>query len=343
MRRKNILCKTSNKTTWKKIFANQSRFCFSNEHKAFSIWMPLFSLFLSVPNLVFARLGSVYSGIFITNSKTQMRLFTSSRPLIPKPIYLRTFSRSTYFNMDFSKSGSTTDDLNIADLLGDGVSGHATQATATMEERPGLLKHSPFPLECTGQQCEVSVFPGSPRSSDVSAMPSNLSAVAVANDTSAVSRYTPSEFERKSYYNGITADGKHPQLVYRSDCLTTPFLKPSGRDAHLSVKSIRGVSKTSLSGIWNTVGSKICELLGVLEIEWSSIDPVRFFTHESPEEEEMGSLGPVVIWVGVVPNSTSSDTAHNASQEILKLLQDHGVEDVVVEWRESVVQRLAGV
>ncbi len=50
-----------------------------------------------------------------------------------------------------------------------------------------------------------------------------------------------------------------------------------------------------------------------------------------------------MIWIGIVPNSTSSDTAHDVSQEILKLLKDHGVEDIVVEWREAVLQRLAGL
>ncbi|KAI0317056.1 hypothetical protein OF83DRAFT_1283702 [Amylostereum chailletii] len=34
--------------------------------------------------------------------------------------------------------------------------------------------------------------------------------------------YTPEKYERASYYNGITGDGDHPELVYRSDFLTTP-------------------------------------------------------------------------------------------------------------------------
>ena len=56
--------------------------------------------------------------------------------------------------------------------------------------------------------------------------------------------------------------------------------------------------------------------------------------------EDEGSLGPVVIWIGVIPGSTSSDTAHEVSQEILVLLLKNGVENVVVEWHEAVVQRL---
>ncbi|KAH7882795.1 hypothetical protein F5I97DRAFT_1931394 [Phlebopus sp. FC_14] len=74
---------------------------------------------------------------------------------------------------------------------------------------------------------------------------------------------------------------------------------------------------------------------------WSSIDTARFFTH-GPTGEEKGSLGPVVIWIGVLPGSTSADTAHDVSQQILALLQKNEVEGVVVEWREAVAQRLAG-
>ena len=54
-----------------------------------------------------------------------------------------------------------------------------------------------------------------------------------------------------------------------------------------------------------------------------------------------GSLGSVVIWVGVPPGSTSADTAHEASQDILTLLQKNGVNGAVVEWCGAVVQRLA--
>lgn len=55
-----------------------------------------------------------------------------------------------------------------------------------------------------------------------------------------------------------------------------------------------------------------------------------------------GHLGPVIVWLGVAPRSTSSDLTHEISQKILTLLADCEVKDVVVEWRESVLQRLGG-
>jgi hypothetical protein len=157
-------------------------------------------------------------------------------------------------------------------------------------------------------------------------------------DTTVISQHTPSKYERAIYYNGSTGDSDHPELIYRSDFLT-PFPKPNGRFVHIPVKTLHGVYGTPLRGVWETVGPKIVETLTTWKINWSSVDPVRFFTHPTPGEEEKGSLGPVVIWVGVLPRSTSSNTAHEVSQEILALLQEHGVKGAVVEWHEAVLQR----
>ena len=60
---------------------------------------------------------------------------------------------------------------------------------------------------------------------------SNLSALTLASDATVVSQYTPDEYERTSYYNGVTGDNDHPELIYRSDFLTTLFPKPIGRYA----------------------------------------------------------------------------------------------------------------
>jgi hypothetical protein len=173
-------------------------------------------------------------------------------------------------------------------------------------------------------------------------MPSNLSALTFASDDTAVSVHGPDEYERTSYYNGITGDGDHPDLVYRSDFLTTPFPKPVGRHAHIPIKSLRGVFDTPLNGVWDAVGPQIRDLIKARGINWSSIDPARFFTHTPLGEKAKGNLSPVVLWVSVIPGSTSADTAHEVSQEILTLLWKNGVDSAVVEWREAVPQRLAG-
>ncbi|KAF8884628.1 hypothetical protein BD779DRAFT_1536166 [Infundibulicybe gibba] len=164
---------------------------------------------------------------------------------------------------------------------------------------------------------------------------SSLFALSVAIDDTIVSPYAPDEYERAAYYNGITGyGGSDPELVYRSDFLTTPFPKPEGRFGYIPVKSAYGVFDTPLNNVWDAVGPQIKDLIKSRGVNWSSIDPARFFTH-SPEEDQGttkdGTLGPVVIWVGVIPGSTSADTAHES-----------GVRDAVLEWREAVPARLAG-
>lgn len=141
------------------------------------------------------------------------------------------------------------------------------------------------------------------------------------------------------YYNGITGNGDHPELVYRSNFSTSPFPEPRGRYHHVPIKSVHGVYQTSLNKVWGTVGPKIRDLIKQYKVHYSSIDPARFLTHE---EGGTTTLGPVTIWIGVHPASTSPNTAHEVSQAILALLAKHGVEDAVVEWREAIVSKLAG-
>ncbi|KAH9954592.1 hypothetical protein BC827DRAFT_1242128 [Russula dissimulans] len=226
-----------------------------------------------------------------------------------------------------------------------------------MKEHPELLSESfnffprsyhthhlpsrtlPFALECVDlhdQQRKSHSsprLPGSPPLSDVATMLSNLSGF--ASDATAVSQYGPDEYERMSYYNGIAGDGGHPELVYRSDFFTTRFPKPVGRFGYVPVKSARGVFNTPLNRVWDTVGPQIRDLIKAREIRWSCINTARFFTDGPPGEEAKGSLGPVVIWIGVIPGSTSPDTAHDVSQQILALLLKNGVDGVVVEWHEA--------
>ena len=102
----------------------------------------------------------------------------------------------------------------------------------------------------------------SPALGNVSAVSSNLSALTFASDATVVSQYTPDEYEKTSYYNGITGDSDHPELVYRS----TSFPKPTGRYAHIPVKSLRGVFHTPLNGVWDMVGPEIRGLIKARKI-----------------------------------------------------------------------------
>lgn len=166
---------------------------------------------------------------------------------------------------------------------------------------------------------------------------------------STVADYVPDDYERGRYYNGIAGcQHDRPYLVYRSDFATNVFPKhkPGASWPYIPTKSLRGVYDTPLNAVWDTVLPRIGDLVISRGIRCSSIDPVRFFTHayqgaENTEDEE-ARLGPAVVWVGVWPGTTSPDTAHNVSQSILAILLESGVTDVVVEWREAVLQRLVG-
>ena len=51
---------------------------------------------------------------------------------------------------------------------------------------------------------------------------------------------------------------------------------------------------------------------------------------------------PVTIWVGVLPNTLTSETAFHSSSDILDLLKEHGIFDIDVAFRESIVKSYSG-
>ncbi|KAH9926599.1 uncharacterized protein BXZ73DRAFT_49390 [Epithele typhae] len=164
-----------------------------------------------------------------------------------------------------------------------------------------------------------------------------------------MSKYAPSDYERVCYYSGIAVEGECPELIYRSDCLTTPFRSPTGRFATPIVKSIYSADDTPLGKIWATVLDEIHAIVKTAVPSYSCIDADRFYTHgpngfiHNPDGvTDGGSLGPAVVWVGVPPGSTSADTAHDVSQTILALLHKNGVDNAVVEWRGAVVLKFSG-
>lgn len=131
---------------------------------------------------------------------------------------------------------------------------------------------------------------------------SQFSALSLANNVTAVSQHAPNEYEWMTYYHSIA--------YY--------------------------IFNTPLNGVWLTIGPQICNLIQAYKVQWTSINPVCFFTHIALRQEVLGdkvkgTLGPIVIWVRVRPDSTLPKTTHKVSQEILALLQKNGVEDVVVE------------
>jgi hypothetical protein len=109
--------------------------------------------------------------------------------------------------------------------------------------------------------------------------------------------------------------------------------------------------------------SKIVELLDCRNIQFSSVDLVRFSWVEEKEDVEededveenedvediegaditvapYGSIitTPITIWIGVLPDTLTSEVAFHSSNDILDLLKQHGISDIDVAYRESVAR-----
>ncbi|KAK7689090.1 hypothetical protein QCA50_007781 [Cerrena zonata] len=221
----------------------------------------------------------------------------------------------------------TDEELDAAGLLGEGNSPFVLQAMKTMREHPELLSLSLFTLKCMNDSGHT----------PPTINPASSATLSINLDTTDVSPCIVSDWERTTYYNGISTE--HPELLYRSDLLENPFPIPTGRHPHLPTKTVCGVFSTPLNTVWDIVAPQICELLKTRKIRYSVIKTARFVTHC---EDGKDTLGPVVIWIATHPTTTTAQNAHDASPDILSLLRAHGVEDVVVEWYEGAVERLSG-
>jgi len=200
------------------------------------------------------------------------------------------------------------------------------------------LELSAFVLWCVefAHEYQGRALPTSPALSDFSQL-SLLSHDISSSATPVGSAHAVSDFEASSYYLGISND--HPLLLYRTGSKEYPFVKPKGSQAYRTSKSVRGVYGTPLNAVWSTVGPLVRDLIKTQKIRYTSIDVARFITHETDKTDVPG---PIVIWIGVHPGSTTADTAHDVSENILGLLQSYGIEGVEVEWRESVFWRAVG-
>jgi hypothetical protein len=90
-------------------------------------------------------------------------------------------------------------------------------------------------------------------------------------------------------------------------------------------------------------------------MRFTTIDVVRFKkveVDEAPEDEEDAEseqkgkaekpvVGPVTIWIGVSPESTSATAAHDMAQDVL--LKDYQITDVDIDFRESFDTRARSV
>ncbi|KAF9509980.1 hypothetical protein BS47DRAFT_1364881 [Hydnum rufescens UP504] len=164
--------------------------------------------------------------------------------------------------------------------------------------------------------------------------PSFPTEINLLNDDSASSpspQYV-SKAEGVFYYSGLPSG---PKLVYRTG--TTPWIRPTGLEAYRELKELRPVFGHKLNTVWKELGREVYDFLDSVGVLWTTIDVVRFIKVGQGEV-----VGPVVLWIGVAPESLCSEDAHTAAHSCLDLLKKFDITDVEVEFRESMYSRSAG-
>ncbi len=106
------------------------------------------------------------------------------------------------------------------------------------------------------------------------------------------------------------------------------------------MKHLYPVYDHKLGDKWEDVRPKVRDLLDKQQVRFSTIDLVRFRT--VPDQQTPAVISPVVIWVGVLPDSLAGEDAFNSANAILALLEDEGITAVDIEFRESVFRRSVG-
>lgn len=137
----------------------------------------------------------------------------------------------------------------------------------------------------------------------------------------------PSKLEAEFYYSGLPSA---PVLVARSG--TTVWEE----QAYRKIKELRAVGHHAIKGVWeDNLAPKIHAILDLMKVNWTSTDVVRIGNAKEPS-------APVILWIGVMPQSLSGNEGTAVASMCRDLLTEHAITDIEVEIRESVVTRSAG-
>lgn len=136
-------------------------------------------------------------------------------------------------------------------------------------------------------------------------------------------QHTVSREEAEGYYAGLLS----PRLlIYRTG--TTPWRRPTGPEARPMEKEFRSAYGHPSARVWeDNLGLKICNCLDLHRVDYATVSLGRF----AYEEE---ALGPVVLWIEVMPKSLSGHDAYTAAAGCLKVLESYELTDVEVELSE---------
>jgi len=162
-------------------------------------------------------------------------------------------------------------------------------------------------------------------------IPVTASEIASNITTTPSSRSPISDVEAKHYYHGL-----HSEAVLIARTGMTEWKPQTSPEAYFVPKTIRTAGKHQLQGLWEKeLGPQIHQVMEENGVRWTSTDVVRigYATEEA---------APMVIWIGVMPNTLSREHGQTIAFECKKLLLKSKIDDVEVEIRESIVTHYAG-
>ncbi|TCD60963.1 hypothetical protein EIP91_009244 [Steccherinum ochraceum] len=161
------------------------------------------------------------------------------------------------------------------------------------------------------------------------------------DDTSSISsiqsRHEVSNIEKHLYYVGISgSDRLGPKLVFRtSKDVFTPPAGPEHTARNMQILGVHSHPRLSQE-TWAMVLREMVKILDELDVQFTSIDLVRFRWEETTDTATLPYTTPITVWIGVLPDSTTGEAAFVSSQAILQCLKKYHIEDVDIAYRESV-------
>ena len=105
-------------------------------------------------------------------------------------------------------------------------------------------------------------------------------------------------------------------------------------------KVVRDVADPLFASNWRALAPEIAKILKERKIPWGALHGVRFGSSSGQHTEMFFS--PTVVWIAAAPDSISVEDAHNASLDVLTIIEQKGIKGAVVEWFEATVKRLSG-
>jgi hypothetical protein len=145
----------------------------------------------------------------------------------------------------------------------------------------------------------------------------------VVSDRSRLTNYYPAAY--RDFY-GLPSS---PPCVYKSD---PAWSERTGPESYRITRETRPVYDHSIADQWHVIGTSIYQFLDSQGVKWTSIDPVAF-----AEEGRVKPFCPLLMWIGVYPQSLLYHDAMAAAEAIKKILARAGFSEIEVAFRESIV------